>query len=184
MNVYFDTEFTGLSKDTTLISIGLVSQDGKKFYAELTDYDVAQVTPWIKENVMDNLFVHNQKLCEQDYYHIGDKQHICAKLKEWFAQFDEVQLVSDVCHYDMVLLIDMFGTAFDLPKNISPVCIDINTIIAKYFEVSEKEAFDISRESIVKRSVDGEKHNALYDALIIKEVFDVVTRPYVKYVKE
>ena len=35
---FFDTEFTGLRKDTTLISIGIVSDTGDRFYAELTDY--------------------------------------------------------------------------------------------------------------------------------------------------
>jgi DNA polymerase III epsilon subunit-like protein len=38
MKIFFDTEFTGLHKDTTLISIGLVSEDNRKFYAELIDY--------------------------------------------------------------------------------------------------------------------------------------------------
>lgn len=37
MIIFFDTEFTGLHKDTTLISIGLVSETGEKFYAEFDD---------------------------------------------------------------------------------------------------------------------------------------------------
>ena len=37
--VFFDTEFTGLRKDTDLISIGCVSNESNDFYAELTDYD-------------------------------------------------------------------------------------------------------------------------------------------------
>ena len=54
MNLYFDTEFTGLRKDTTLISIGIVSEDGRKFYAEFTDYDESQCGDWIKQNVILN----------------------------------------------------------------------------------------------------------------------------------
>ena len=42
MKVWFDTEFTGLHKNTTLISIGLVTENGKTFYAEFTDYDESQ----------------------------------------------------------------------------------------------------------------------------------------------
>ena len=38
--VFFDMEFTGLHKNTTLISIGLVSECGKKYYAEFNDYDL------------------------------------------------------------------------------------------------------------------------------------------------
>ena len=44
MKIYFDTEFTGLHKDTTLISIGLVSECGKTFYGECYDYDENQYT--------------------------------------------------------------------------------------------------------------------------------------------
>lgn len=47
MNIYFDTEFTGLHQNTTLISIGCVSEDNKTFYAELDDYDQSQVNVWI-----------------------------------------------------------------------------------------------------------------------------------------
>lgn len=55
MKVFFDTEFTGLHKDTTLISIGAISEDGRTFYAELNDYDESQVDDWIRENVINNL---------------------------------------------------------------------------------------------------------------------------------
>lgn len=53
--IYFDTEFTGLHKNTTLISIGLISDCGKTFYAECIDYDKSQVDDWIKENVISKL---------------------------------------------------------------------------------------------------------------------------------
>ena len=57
MKLFFDTEFTGLRKDTTLISIGIVSEDDRTFYAELTDYDrqQAEENEWVKENVMTQL---------------------------------------------------------------------------------------------------------------------------------
>ena len=51
MKIFFDTEFTGLHKNTTLISIGLISEDRRSFYAELTDYDKEQCDDWIKENL-------------------------------------------------------------------------------------------------------------------------------------
>lgn len=37
MLIFFDTEFTELGIDPRLISIGLVSEDGRTFYAKLTD---------------------------------------------------------------------------------------------------------------------------------------------------
>ena len=95
-------------------------------------------------------------------------------LKKWLKDYDSVQLVSDVCHYDMVLFIDIFGTAFDLPSNVSPSCHDINQDIAVYMDITEKEAFGISREKFLGcylSDIKGKKHNALYDAKVIKGIY-------------
>lgn len=54
MKVFFDTEFTGLQKDTNLISIGFVDENDNELYLEIKDTDVSQVDNWIKENVLDN----------------------------------------------------------------------------------------------------------------------------------
>ena len=37
MRIYFDTEFTGLTSDAALISVGMVDESGAEFYAELSD---------------------------------------------------------------------------------------------------------------------------------------------------
>lgn len=182
MNIYFDCEFTGLKQDTTLISIGLVSDDGKEFYAEFTDYDweSAYADKWILENVVDKLYYRtsgSDKIYIPNYY-IGKRKDISTMLRNWLNQFDEVQLVSDVCHYDFVLFISLFGSAFDLPKNISPCCHDINQDIARYYGISEREAFDKSREEIVQEIAklwdwdeNMNKHNSLYDASVIRLIY-------------
>lgn len=229
MFLFFDTEFTGLHKDTNLISIGIVSEDGKKFYAEFCDYDRTKCDDWILENVISNLYLSepmfeeeaqefvrvnstrsrkawipyerpksvfittnkkehiNEKIClifnavedENGNRNVfGDKEWIVLHLKEWLSQFDSVQFVSDVCHYDFVLLIDIFGTAFDLPENVCASCHDINQDIAKHYGISEREAFDKSREEIVMElcghEVEGKKHNALYDAEVIKAIYEEI----------
>ena len=218
MKLFFDTEFTGLRKDTTLISIGIVSEDGRRFYAELTDYNENQCNKWINENVVKNLHLphipwhskctENIKKLEEDGYvisqnpHIpregalleydyfksdnenmtalGDSNWIGIALNEWLKQFDTIQFVSDVCHYDFVLLIDLItngGTAIDLPLNISAVCHDINQDIANHFGVTDAEAFDMSREQIMndlcgsEAIVTGDKHNSLYDAEVIRAIY-------------
>lgn len=188
MNLYFDCEFTGLRQNTTLISLGIVSEDEKKFYAEFIDFDGSQCDEWIKENVIGNLLL-KEKEDEfiADYMPIGEKETHFVKgtrwliqdeLGTWLSQFDSAQFVSDVCHYDFVLLIDLFGTAFDLPENVSPACVDINQEIAKHYGISEKEAFEKSREEIVLelcgKPIAGKKHNSLYDAEVIKAIYEVI----------
>lgn len=188
MKLFFDMEFTGLHKNTTLISLGIVSEDGEKFYAEFTDYDESQCDDWIKENVIKNLKLAGMGVGASDTDEnpplrivMGDKRYICQEIDEWICQFNTIQFVSDVCHYDFVLLIDLLtngGTALDLPDNISAVCHDINQDIAAYFEVSDREAFDMNREEILDRlkgyHVVGEKDNSLYDTEIIKEIYEEI----------
>lgn len=202
MKVFFDTEFTGLHKETTLISIGLVDENGRTFYAEFSDYYEVQCDKWIYENVIKNLkwskegpldnFVNLYKNEEgQDKWEAyGTKEYIRTVLIDWFTKYEEVELVSDVCHYDMVLFIDIFGSAWTIPAVVNPACHDINQDIAKHFNISEREAFDLSREGIIESynkkllphwpkeviKIEGDKHNSLYDAEVIKGIYKIVNR--------
>ena len=81
MKIFFDTEFTGLHKDTTLISIGLISEDRRCFYAELTDYkrtlpDVDNWN-WIEENVIANLY---KSKSEDDRKYIPWKEFLWGEM--------------------------------------------------------------------------------------------------------
>lgn len=184
MKIFFDTEFTGLHKDTTLISIGLVSEDNRMFYAELTDFDASQCDDWIRENVIDNLVGTKPDSLYVPNLHVGTKDNIAKSLRNWLLQFNNVELVSDVCHYDMVLFCDIFGGAFDIPNNVSACCYDINQDIAEKYQISQKDAFDKSREEILwdgykEQSIAGDKHNALYDAKVIRQLYQILNN--VKY---
>jgi hypothetical protein len=185
MKIFFDTEFTGLHKNTTLISIGLIDENERCFYAEFTDYDGSQCDDWIKENVINhlrrkgthNLYMDVYDKINKETFIVGTKNQIRENLEEWLSVYDNVEFVSDVCHYDMVLLIDLFGTAFDLPKYINPACHDINQDIARYYEISETEAFDFSREELLQNNaiiIEGDKHNSLYDAKVIKTIYEII----------
>ena len=208
MNIYFDTEFTSLVKNTTLISIGLINDNNISFYAEFTDYDKSLVNDWIQKNVIDKLDFSNIDIyevndllshivdinIEDEFFTIkdkknsiickGNKQYIRKKLNEWLLSFNEdINFISDVCHYDMVLLIDLLSdNALDLPDYISPSCHDINQDISRYFNISEKEAFNKSREDIVNKSEESEKnkHNSLSDARIIKEIYEKINKEGLK----
>lgn len=183
--IFFDTEFTGLHQNTTLVSIGLISNEGERFYAELTDYDESQCDWWIEKNVLDHLLLSGNSELEKELEDdgmtttvIGSKEDVRAELNEWLNGFgDDIQFVSDVCHYDMVLLCDLIaGGAVLLPQFINPFCHDLCQDIAMILNISEKAAFDISREQLLTdRGIalpKGQKHNALYDAEVIKAIYD------------
>ena len=180
MNLYFDTEFTGLHKDTTLISIGIISEEGDKFYAELTDYNDEQIDDWLQKNVIDNLILtklidkNSRRLYknkeDSNKYSIscrGDIHYVSDELNKWTEQFDKVEIWSDCLAYDWVLFNHLFGHAFNLPKNIYYIPFDICTL----FKIKGIDP-DISREEFINNSVKGEKHNSLYDAKVIKACYN------------
>ena len=198
MNIYFDTEFTGLVPNTTLISLGCVAETGEKFYAEFTDYNKDLCDDWIKENVIKNLYLKKDPNSvsalisdELENYEVkGDSRQILKYFTEWlkwvsdkpFKKRERIQFVSDVCHYDFYLLCNLFGGAFSLPENVNPVCYDIcQTLWPAYADDEElpdlmKEAFDYSREDLCKqlngKLPEGNKHNSLYDAEVIKMIYE------------
>lgn len=136
---------------------------------------------WLKENIIDNL-MHGRE--DNDYnthywFHWGNSEFIKEKLLNWLSKFETVEWVSDVCHYDFVLLINLlFKSALNIPiEHMSASCYDINQDIARFYNISQNEAFDKSREEILTENgiwISGDKHNALYDAFVIRAIFNII----------
>lgn len=189
MNLFFDFEFTGLHAGTTPISLGIVAENFGFFYAEFTDYDETQIErekdggEFIKTNVLDNLVLEKQNLKENDFYEYykgndlfamkvrGNKSFIAEKLKKWLFSFNtQLEMWGDCLHYDWVLFLDLFGTAFDLPECVYYIPFDICTL----FKVKNIDP-DINREEFVEEYIKtyegvndfSNKHNSLHDADII-----------------
>lgn len=159
MKVFFDTEFTGLHANTTLMSIGLVDEEGRTFYAELNDYDKSQVDEWLENNVVANFTGENTM----------NMQQLKLELTEWLAVYDSVEIWSDCLAYDWVLFNSIFGTAFDIPKSVYYIPFDICTMM-KLKGVDP----DINREEYAFNSVPetAQKHNALWDAQVIRACYE------------
>jgi len=186
--LFFDTEFTGLHKNTTLISIGIVSECRKVFYAEFTDYDKSQIDDWLQKNVIDKLILgYLAKLSpfgdrpavlardltkENEIKILGDSENIKNELINWLEQFEEVEFWSDCLSYDWVLFCDIFGHAFSIPKNVYYIPFDICTL----FKDRGIDP-DISREFFGyggEMSEQKNKHNALHDAKTIMQCYYVM----------
>lgn len=193
MNIYFDTEFTGLVPNTTLISLGCIAETGEKFYAEFTDYNIDLCDDWIKENVIANLLMEDKSIDGKiddtgnpffDNTFVGDSYFIRDMFTEWLEcvnpNNDRIQFVSDVCHYDFYLLCNLFGGAFSLPENVCPWCHDICQDLIDPNDGDIKDGFDafnFSRKEACKfynqgKLPEGKKHNSLYDAEVIKMIYE------------
>jgi hypothetical protein len=169
MRVFMDTEFTGLRKDTDLISLALIAEDGRAFYAEFNNIDFLSQDAWIKENVYPGLrfqFTKSMPRLDPDYHACcGYPYEVKAYLEEWLMQFDQVEIWSDCLAYDWVLFCELFGGAMAIPANVYYIPFDICTL----FKMRGIDP-DINREEFA--GLTGQKHNALHDAKVIKACYE------------
>lgn len=185
MKVFFDEEFTGLHQFTTLISIGLIAEDGRTFYAEFNDYDESQIDDWLKENVIANLLMEPPPPDQDEYYTKsrfkkdipltklscvqmrGNSEEIKKELEIWLSEAESIELWSDCLSYDFVLFNQLWGHAFNIPKHVYYIPFDICTMF-KLLNIDP----DINREEFSGMIEGAEKHNALWDAKVIKACFE------------
>jgi hypothetical protein len=169
--LFLDTEFTGLHQKTTLISIGLVAENGDSFYAELTDYDPNQIDDWLKENVINNLVLTDRpdNSLVVTGHHVsfkGTQANLKTPLGKWLNQQGPVEIWSDCLAYDWVLFNEIFGHAFKIPKNVLYIPFDICTL----FKAAGINP-DISRVEFSELT-NIAPHNALDDARVIKACYN------------
>lgn len=154
MKYFYDTEFheDGLTID--LISIGIVCEDGREYYAVSRDADYQRIceNSWLMSNVMNSIdyvterpnslrpigpFVKSRKTIRDDIVRfVGeDKPEFWA----WYAD------------YDHVALCQLFGKMIDLPRNFPMLTRDL------------RQHWEYCGSPELPRQAEGE-HNALSDA--------------------
>lgn len=172
MKIFFDTEFTGLHQQTTLISIALVSENNQIFYAELTDYATKQVNDWIEQNVIRHLFLTDNVYDESKTFIKGESSFVKKALEEWLGKFGNIEIWADVLAYDWVLFCNLFGDAFGIPKNIFFIPFDLSTAFKLRGldpNINRVEYADNFSDALIDFPL--QKHNALYDALLVKACY-------------
>jgi len=184
MLVCFDAEFTGLTKDADIISIGLVAENGNTFYAEFTDFDISKCSGWVLDNVVAKLEYYNRednlsksflKKDFKNYIVVGNKDKVQAELIIWFEQLksSSFTMVADCLSWDWVLFNDLMadyssGTPV-LPCSISYIPIDICTMMI------EKDLDpDLDRANYIGLSLEEKDamHNSLHDATVCQKVYN------------
>ena len=51
---FYDCEFIEDGRTIDLVSIGVVDEHGREFYAVSTEFDDRAAVPWVRRNVLDN----------------------------------------------------------------------------------------------------------------------------------
>jgi hypothetical protein len=116
MRFWFDTEFYEDGSTIELISIGVVSEDGRTYYAETPESRrLARSTQWLATNVAPHLTI--------DSRHIYERWGIASALIEFMGEKPEIWAY--YADYDWVALCQLFGTMMDIPKGWPKYCRDV-----------------------------------------------------------
>lgn len=118
LSVFFDTEFSCIEKDATqaLISIGCVAEDGREFYAELSDtWHPANCSAFVAGNVLP--------LLEGGEYRMTEAE-LAVRLKAWIEGLTdkEVILRTDCPRFDWPWVEQLFQFYGCWPMNLRKKC--------------------------------------------------------------
>lgn len=154
---FMDSEFYEDGKTIDLISIALVCEDGREYYAISTEFEPGRVSDWVYENVIKslperwptggspaenylaNLWKSRDRIRRDILGFCNPEQYGTPEFWAWYAD------------YDWVVFCQLFGTMMDLPKGFPMYCKDI------------KQFCDAMGNPRLPEQAEGE-HNALFDA--------------------
>jgi chromosomal replication initiation ATPase DnaA len=164
MKYFIDTEFIeGFHKPMfgknrhfiDLISIGIVCEDGRTYYAISNEFNPKDADKWVKENVIDKIEVwlfQQQNTFAKSHFNFGLKELLkqfgksnkqIAKEVEQFCKPNETKAVNAgidaiignidpniefygyYADYDWVLFCSLYGRMIDLPKGFPMYCKDL-----------------------------------------------------------
>lgn len=128
MKYWFDTEFieSGPREPVYLLSIGIVAEDGREFYAVVADAPHEKANDWVKQNVLPHLIpVGGQPHFYAPHGKIG------ALVREFISSAEKPEFWGYYADYDWVVFCQCFGAMIDLPKGWPMYCRDIPAGTAK-----------------------------------------------------
>lgn len=115
MRFWFDTEFIEDGRTIDLISIGIVSEDGRTYYAEAAEADLSKASNWVVENV----FPHLSRITTPRVKIARDIAAFCGHNPEFWAYYAD---------YDWVVFCQLYGTMLDLPMGWPKFCLDVKQL--------------------------------------------------------
>lgn len=173
---FYDTEFIEDGKTIDLISIGIVCEDGREYYAQSVEFDPLKANSWVQSNVLKRLSTcpRTQKTLMMDIAHHYNKGKCVDPGCLWrtreqikneilafmdVAKYGKPELWAYYADYDHVVFCQLFGTMMDLPEGFPMYTLDL------------KQFCDMTGNPQLPKQGKGE-HNALSDARWNKRVWD------------
>ncbi len=156
MKYFYDTEFHDDGTTIDLISIGIIANDGREYYAVNAEADWARIRQhdWLPDNVVAHL------------PHPGEwkpKAQIKREVTAFLLAAGKPELWAWFAAYDHVVLSQLFGRMLDLPEGIPMYTHDLRAYL------------DYVHVAAIPKQESG-LHDALEDARHAKTVHDYVKR--------
>jgi hypothetical protein len=147
MKYWIDTEFIAKPYTIDVVSIGLVAEDGREFYAGSSEVDWSEASPWTLENVRPQLAGQGIAREEIGYglmnFTHGDEHPV------FWGYFPA---------YDWVAFVWLFGGLEELPFHYPQLCLDIKQC-----------AIELGDPELPHQK--GNRHHALLDARWTREAW-------------
>ena len=148
MRFFYDCEFIEDGLTIDLVSIGVVDEEGREFYAVSTEFDPDRAGPWVRQNVLNQLPSPADKAWR-------GRERIREDLLDFLnarnAARDEVELWAWFAAYDHVALAQLWGAMPALPRALPRFTRDLR-----------QRWDDVGRPKLPAPPVDA--HDALADA--------------------
>jgi 3' exoribonuclease, RNase T-like len=114
---FYDCEFGVTAPEVTLVSIGVVAEDGREHYSVLSDVDPLAVHPWVRDNVLPQLPPASTW---------KPRAQVRAELEQFFG--DDPVLWAWYGAYDHVALCQLWGQMPALPRALPRFTLDVRQL--------------------------------------------------------
>lgn len=152
MRYFFDTEFIDDGHTIDLISIGVVADNGREFYAVSNEAELASASDWVWSNVIPHLpprtdpaWMSRMEIAHRLFRFVGQN----GSPPEFWAYY---------ASYDWVALCQLFGPMIDVPRDWPKWCRDLK-------QLSEFVGGPRHPKQV------GQEHHALADARWNRELY-------------
>jgi len=167
LKYFLDTEFSEHDRTIELISIGIVAEDGREFYAVNSRFPDIPVNPWVKEHVIPNLF---SPVLDAKCRTLGvPLVEMGSIILDWLDMKKHGLPIfwGYFSDYDWVVFCWLFGDMKDIPEGFPMYCRDLKQWADQF--------------GVRLPTKEGIEHHALADARWIKSAHEWLTE-YLKNV--
>jgi hypothetical protein len=149
VKIFFDTEFIEDGKTIDLVSIGLIREDGKTYYAESYEVDLDKGDDWFMLNVYPLL---ERPAGKRENW--KSRKQIAHEIKDFVGS--EPEFWAYYADYDWIALCQLYGRMIDLPRGWPMFCRDLKQMAG----------------NVKLPDQTTPEHNALNDAIWVKESYE------------